>query len=495
MQQVSNTAPMRRETVTTIDASNQRVFPQIRSLISRYAPAALEKLYAAIARHPAAAKILPSTEQRERAANAQLQHWLSLFGSSFDDAAVARATKIGNIHARVGLEPDLYISGYALVLESIIEDSLKAFTFPWQKRSRAKAVATLVKTALFDMEAALSAYFIAEATQRNEIIAAMSKAMEQVAAGNLRAQLGEVPATYKQLANDFHNMRYQISNLVIQMTDSAQGVKTGAHEISCAANDLANRTEHQASAVAHISEVMRGVTSAIITTAANARDVDGSVAEVSGHASKGGQIMDATVVAMEKIKNSATEIAQIVDVIDAIAFQTNLLALNAGVEAARAGEAGKGFAVVASEVRALAYRTTESAKNIKSLIVTSNDDVQHGAELVEQMREALDQIIIRLDDTSSKAGDIASFSEQQSQSMKALSEQIQQIDLNTQQNAAMVEESNAAARGLSSQAATMAKIVGQFVFERRTKLRDGKDDAWHQQRRGEGGSAGGHMAA
>jgi methyl-accepting chemotaxis protein len=103
------------------------------------------------------------------------------------------ATKIGNIHARVGLEPDLYISGYALVLETIIEDSLKGFSLPWQKRSRAKAVATLVKTALFDMEAALSAYFDAEAAQRNDIIAAMSKAMGEVAGGNLRAQLGEVP--------------------------------------------------------------------------------------------------------------------------------------------------------------------------------------------------------------------------------------------------------------------------------------------------------------
>jgi methyl-accepting chemotaxis protein len=204
----------------------------------------------------------------------------------------SRATKIGNIHARVGLEPDLYISGYALVLETIIEDSLKGFSLPWQKRSRAKAVATLVKTALFDMEAALSAYFDAEAAQRNDIIAAMSKAMGEVAGGNLRAQLGEVPPAYKQLAADFHNMRHQISNLVIQMTDAAHGVKSGAHEISCAANDLANRTEQQAASVAHISEVMREVTVNITTTAGNARDVDGSVAEVSGHASKGGRIMD-----------------------------------------------------------------------------------------------------------------------------------------------------------------------------------------------------------
>ncbi|WCT77783.1 methyl-accepting chemotaxis protein [Novosphingobium humi] len=484
MQGIPTIKRARRETVTSIDSSNLRVFPAIRAMVARYAPRALEKLYAAIAAHPVASKIIPTQEQRDRASNAQLQHWLSLFDSSFDEAAVARATKIGHIHARVGLEADLYISGYALVLESIIEDTLTGFALPWQRRRQAKAVATLVKTALFDMEAALGAYFEAEATQRNDIIAAMSKAMGEVAGGNLRAQLGDVPPAYRQLAQDFHNMRHQISNLVIQMTDAAHGVKSGAHEISCAANDLANRTEQQAASVAHISEVMRDVTVAIATTAGNARDVDGSVAEVSGHASKGGRIMDSTVVAMEKIKDSATQIAQIVDVIDGIAFQTNLLALNAGVEAARAGEAGKGFAVVASEVRALAHRTTESAKNIKSLIVTSNEDVQHGADLVEQMRNALNQIIGRLDDTSTKAGDIASFSEQQSESMVALNAQLQQIDLNTQQNAAMVEESNAAARGLSDQAASMAGIVGQFTFERRQTLRDGQADGRSERRGG-----------
>lgn len=466
------TTRTRRETVTSIDTSNLRVFPQIRAMVARHAPRALEQLYASIARHPIASRILPGARQRDKAASAQLQHWLALFSNSFDEDAVARATKIGQVHARVGLTADLYISGYALVLESIIEDSLKGFTLPWQKRRRAKAIATLVKTALFDMEAALGAYFDAEAAQRNAIIASMSKAMGEVAAGNLRAQLGEVPPSYQQLAKDFHHMRHQIGKLVIQMTDAAHGVKSGAHEISCAAHDLASRTEQQAASVAHISEVMRDVTEAITTTACHARDVDGSVAAVSGHATTGGKIMDSTVVAMEKIKNSATQIAQIVDVIDSIAFQTNLLALNAGVEAARAGEAGKGFAVVASEVRALAHRTTDSAKNIKSLIVTSNEDVQHGAELVEQMRDALNQIIGRLEDTSSKAGDIAAFSEQQSESMKGLSTQLQQIDLNTQQNAAMVEESNAAARGLSDQAANMAHIVGKFAFERRESLRD-----------------------
>jgi methyl-accepting chemotaxis protein len=225
------------------------------------------------------------------------------------------------------------------------------------------------------------------------------------------------------------------------------------------------------------------VTEAIGLTASNAKVVDHAVSEVAGYASDGGKIMDATVVAMDKIKTSSSEIAKIIEVIDGIAFQTNLLALNAGVEAARAGEAGKGFAVVASEVRALAHRTTTSAKDIKDLVTHSSVDVQEGAKLVADMQSALAQIIERLGETAGKAEEIASHSEHLSVSVESLNSQLRQIDFNTQQNAAMVEESNAAARSLSEQASGMARIVGKFQFERRDKLRvAGEDETGHLRR-------------
>ena len=175
---------------------------------------------------------------------------------------------------------------------------------------------------------------------------------------------------------------------------------------------------------------------------------------------------------MDKIKHSSEAIAQIVDVIEAISFQTNLLALNAGVEAARAGEAGRGFAVVATEVRALAQRTTESANNIKALIAKSAGDVKEGVELVGQTGTALEAIIRKVADTAAQTADISGFAEIQAESMRQIAGEVRQMDLNTQQNAAMVEQSNAAAQGLKDQATNMANIVGQFKLELRTEPRD-----------------------
>jgi methyl-accepting chemotaxis protein len=175
---------------------------------------------------------------------------------------------------------------------------------------------------------------------------------------------------------------------------------------------------------------------------------------------------------MDKIKTSSEEIAQITEVIESIAFQTNLLALNAGVEAARAGEAGKGFAVVASEVGALAHRTTESAKSIKALIGKSSADVREGVDLVGRTKSALEQIIQKVGDAKTKAGEITTQAEAQAGKLKQVSDEIQRMDATTQQNAAMVEQSNAAARALSQESQRLTGIVGRFSIERRTKYRD-----------------------
>ena len=451
-----------------------RNYPRIKSALATHAEAALGKLYAQIAANPHTAALLPTPEIRAHAAGAQARHWQALFSGPFDAAAVERSEVIGRVHATIGLTPSYYISGYAVMLEEVITRMLtRGLRNRLLGAGNAGLVATLVKTALLDMQSALHAYFRGEEQARTAAINALGKALAAVAEGDLRSDLKDLPKAFEQVAQDFHGMRYQVSTMVWQMSDAAQNVETGACEISAAANDLANRTERQAAAIARTSDVVREVTAAIATTAESAKQVNTSVAQVDINAKAGGKIVDDAVVAMDKIKHSSEEIAQITDVIEAIAFQTNLLALNAGVEAARAGDAGRGFAVVASEVRALAHRTTESAKNIKDLITKSAGDVAEGVDLVGRTGEALNQIIQKVSETTSQASEIASFAETQAESMREVSAEIQQMDLNTQQNAAMVEQSNAAARGLSEQAATMARIVGQFQLEQRTKLRSG----------------------
>ncbi|HWU04266.1 MAG TPA: globin-coupled sensor protein [Novosphingobium sp.] len=447
---------------------NYRHFPRIKAALQKHAPGALKRLYERIGGNPVTAAILPTAEGRKRASTAQERHWQALFSGQFDQAAIDRSEKIGRIHADVGLTPQFYISGYALVLEEVIK-AMSGGVFGG--RQRGEAIATLVKAALLDMECALSSYFKAEETGRQKVIGELNKGLSLMAQGDLRYNLQDLPRQYEQTAKDFHNMRYQISNMVVRMTDSAEAVETGAREISSAADDLANRTERQAASIARTADVMREVSQGISTTAGSARQVNVSIAQVDNHAKEGGHIVESAVTAMDKIKHSSEEIASITDVIEAIAFQTNLLALNAGVEAARAGDAGKGFAVVASEVRALAHRTTESAKTIKDLITKSAEDVREGVELVGRTGDALNLIIQKISDTTTQAQDIANYAEVQADSMHELTAEIQQMDINTQQNAAMVEESNAAARGLKDQAVTMATIVNQFKLERRDKIR------------------------
>ena len=464
-----------RAKLAPLDETNYRAFPRIKAALSRHARKALDRLYGRIAADPVTAALLPTDEGRTRAANAQFNHWQQLFAGRLDDAAIARSEKIGDVHARIGLTPAYYVSGYALMLEELINAMMSEGALghvPGQKQ-RGQTVATLVKTALLDMEIALSAYFTADARARVEVVDQMGEALKAIAKGDLRASLTDIPKTYEQIAKDFHNMRYQVSSMVVQMKDASENVEVGAREISAAAHDLAHRTERQAATLARTAEVLREVADGIGTTARSAQEVNNSIAAVDSQAKHGGEIVEAAVVAMDKIKHSSQEIASITDVIEAIAFQTNLLALNAGVKAARAGDAGKGFAVVASEVRALAHRTTESAKNIKELIGKSAEDVNQGVDLVARTGSALEQIIQQVSQTTDQAHDIAHYAETQAEAMQQISAEIQQMDLNTQQNAAMVEESNAAAHGLKEQAATMARIVGQFQLERRIEPRDG----------------------
>lgn len=446
---------------------SSREYVQLRAAVEGHAPAALKRLYAAISANSAVARLLPTEAQREKAADAQYRHWLQLFSGPFDAAAAARSQHVGKIHSDVGLTPGFYIGGYASVLGDLITAILsRKVVTPLNGRATGEMIGGLVTIALNDMEAALSAYFREEAASRSSALASMSTALSGMAHGDLRAELDRLPPAYGQLADDFHAMRDNISAMVIQLADSAQSVRTGAGEISDAAQDLAHRTEAQAANIAEIADVMRRVTGTVEGNAASAREVNASVSEVSGEARHGGEVMGAAVVAMDKIKQSSNEIGQIIDVIEGIAFQTNLLALNAGVEAARAGESGKGFAVVASEVRALAHRTTDAAKDIRDLITKSACDVREGVDLVAQTGSALDRIIECLADTTARAAQIADSSQAQARHMQTLSSRVQQMDLNTQQNAAMVEQSSAVARSLSEEAVRMAGIVGQFRFDR-----------------------------
>jgi methyl-accepting chemotaxis protein len=239
-------------------------------------------------------------------------------------------------------------------------------------------------------------------------------------------------------------------------------MRSGADEISKAADDLSRRTEQQAASLEETAAALDQITATVRKTADGANHAQGVVQTARANAAESAHVVKRATDAMGEIESSSKQIGQIIGVIDEIAFQTNLLALNAGVEAARAGDAGKGFAVVASEVRALAQRSAEAAKEIKTLINASSAQVGQGVSLVAETGKALQLIVEQVAEINGIVTEIAASAQEQATGLHQVNTAVNQMDQVTQQNAAMVEESTAASHSLAGEAVEVARLIGQF---------------------------------
>jgi len=295
------------------------------------------------------------------------------------------------------------------------------------------------------------------------VITALGSGLQRMADGQVGRPIDTpFPSQYETLRADFNSADNQLHELLSRINAASNGIKTGSSEISQASDDLSRRTEQQASSLEQTAAAMDQITTTVRETAKGAVNVVQAVKEAHRDAEAGGTIVRSAVEAMDGIEKSSAEIAQIITVIDGIAFQTNLLALNAGVEAARAGDAGKGFAVVANEVRALAQRSADAAKDIKGLITSSSKQVEAGVQLVGQTGQALERIVGKVGEISTLAVQISTAADTQSTSLQQVNGVVGDMDKMTQQNAAMVEQCNAAARSLESEAERLAQLLAQF---------------------------------
>ena len=253
-----------------------------------------------------------------------------------------------------------------------------------------------------------------------------------------------------------------MAEVIRAMNQAASQVRTGADEISRGNADLSQRTEEQASSLEETASSMEQMTSAVTNNADNAAQANQLATAARAQAERGGTVVSAAVTAMAEINTSSKRIADIIGVIDEIAFQTNLLALNAAVEAARAGEQGRGFAVVASEVRNLASRSAQAAKEIKGLIQDSVGKVAEGTKLVDESGKALAEIVIGVKKVTDVMAEIASSSREQASGIEQVNTAITTMDSVTQQNAALVEEASAAAQSLSEQAGNLTQLIARY---------------------------------
>ncbi|PSJ37079.1 methyl-accepting chemotaxis protein [Allosphingosinicella deserti] len=325
---------------------------------------------------------------------------------------------------------------------------------------RKDEVGTIARTVLVFRETAIQK---AKSDEEQKVgVAAIAASLHQLAQGDLTAQVGDVPAAYAQLKDDFNAAADQLRDAMGAIVGTAASLHGGSGEISHAADDLSRRTEQSAAALEETSAAMTQIMETVRASAARASEAQRLANAVRNQAGASESVVASAVQAMTGIEKSSQEITKIIDVIEKIAFQTNLLALNASVEAAHAGEAGRAFAVVANEVRALAQRSADAAREITALISTSAEQVQSGVGLVGEAGRALHAIIAEIGDVSTIVSEIAHAADQQASALIEVNAGIADMDKVTQQNAAMVEQSTAAARNLADEASGLARLVGQF---------------------------------
>jgi methyl-accepting chemotaxis protein len=268
-------------------------------------------------------------------------------------------------------------------------------------------------------------------------------------------------------------MNTSLTRIVTQVRTGTDTIGTASQEIAAGNQDLSARTEQQASSLEETAASMEELTSAVKQNADNARQANALAQAASGVAGRGGDVIRQVVGTMGEINAASRQIADIIGVIDGIAFQTNILALNAAVEAARAGEQGRGFAVVATEVRNLAQRSAAAAKEIKTLIGNSVQRVDAGGRLVEQAGATMQEIVTSVQRVTDIMGEISSASVEQTSGIEQVNVAVTQMDQVTQQNAALVEEAAAAAEAMREQAQNLADAVAVF----RTGAEDGRGAA------------------
>ncbi|WP_188054633.1 globin-coupled sensor protein [Sphingosinithalassobacter sp. CS137] len=441
------------------------VAPVVESLLGP----ALDRFYGIVRKTPETSRFFRNDAHMSGAKGAQQAHWKRIVSGRFDEDFYSSVRRIGSVHAAIGLEPRWYIGAYALVLEELLRGVARAKS-PWRRllgffrgASATEASIAVVKAALLDVELSVSIYFEQAQRERNQAIDRLNDALASLAAGDMSEDLTGLPESFRRLTDNYNQALESLRGLIGTVTESTLAIRTGSGEIAQASEDLARRTESNAAsleqtsaAIAQMDQRLKASSDAARSTVARA---DGAIATVSG----GRAVADEAMQAMSRVSESAKGIDSVIEGLDKIAFQTRVLAMNAAVEAGRAGEAGRGFAVVADLVSALAMRAEEEAGRARDQLTATQTDIVSAVDHVGRVDSALAQITDDVGEVHKLLGAMASDNQAQSSAIGEISTAITTMDQSTQQNAAMVEETSAAARNLSSEVTTLADQAAKFI--------------------------------
>ena len=469
------------------DQAARRDISDIRPVIMKELPGALDVFYGKVRSHPETRKFFTSDRHMDAAKSRQVGHWDAISSGQFDEKYMQAVTTVGDVHARIGLEPRWYIGGYAMVMERLIAKVVEA---RWPKgvlggrrdgaQKLGAELGALAKATLLDMDLAITVYLdnLAEAREaadraRRETEAAQSAVVEvlaerlsQMADGDLTVRIHEdFQGEHIRIKDDFNRAIARLEEAMAGVAQSIEGLNGSSEEIASASEDLSRRTEQQAANLEQTAAAMDEITETVKRSAEGAKRASDVATEARTQAVRSGEVMEQAVAAMGEIEQSSGRVAQIIGVIDEIAFQTNLLALQAGVEAARAGDAGRGFAVVAQEVRALAQRSADAAREIKGLIEESAQAVQRGVTLVDATGADLHVIVDGVAEIADRVREIAEATSEQAVGLEEVNRAINHLDTLSQRNASVAGEATATCLTLTQEAGVLTDLVSRFSMK------------------------------
>lgn len=458
-------------------------------IISQTLPQALNDFYLKISQTPEVSHFFTSDEQKANASSKQYEHWKKIVSGRFGDDYFQDVRRIGITHARIGLEPRWYIAGNSLIIEHIVEAIVRE-SWPkvvksgfgrkprivGDKEKLIKNLGLLIKATMLDMELAVTSALNELASQRKmaeqeqeEALEMLAIALERVAEGNLVQSVDEkLKKKSPRLGSAFEKLLNGLGGLISSVRETAEKVESDGRAVGEASRNVEQQMNVQVTGLDTIVHTIEDVTVSVKEVADQTVHADTAVQECCKEAGRGQEIVSDASVAIMKISDSSGQISQIIGMIDELALQTNLLALNAGVEAARAGDAGKGFAVVAQEVRALAGRSADAAKQIKTLVSMSVRDVEVGVKLAGSAGSVISNTRKSVQSVGDLIGQIAEASATQAARVDEINRNTLRLAQDTKRSAAVLHNTIKIGQELEVSSSRLLQLVTNFKVRKST---------------------------
>ncbi|WP_425071291.1 methyl-accepting chemotaxis protein [Sagittula sp. S175] len=450
-----------------LNGKNQELLKKVGELLLPELDTVLEHFYERATADPVAASFFESKERMDYARSAQKRHWERILRAEYDQGYFDSVERIGRVHARIELPLATYMSAYTMATSELItiflEKSRRGFISKNLATIR-EQVCILTRAFALDIERVVDITFRVQAEAQNIAFGHINTVIDKMAEGDLTqfipsSKESDFPASFDPVRRKLNTAVDKLGQTLGRVSTTMDKLLMMIDGVGGSTNDLSNRTASQAASLEETAAAIHELTENVAQSSSNTNRAKTVAGDAARTAEEGASTVSEASEAMGRIQTSSDRITQIIGMIDDIAFQTNLLALNAGVEAARAGTAGRGFAVVAEEVRVLAGNASDAARQIKDLVTASSGEVASGVELIQKAAHTLETIVKNFDQVADLSNEIASASQEQSTALSEVNSAIAQMDIVTQQNAAMVDDTTQATEQMRQEALSLQTLL------------------------------------